>query len=174
MIPIGQEVWAWGIIPFKASSSSSNTSNTPIPLETLNELGVVQVCCSELCALVLTRMGKVYIQFTNVEPQVSMYLWQKLYPVIKEYECVVTTSNCVPWSNKHKTHKEDTECQQNMVCDQAESVALIVRYSQKKEYISFVFYCFENLSIAIMLEPPVRFRWRFQQNVPLLMRPSIK
>ncbi len=29
------------------------------------------------------------------------------------------------------------------------SVALIVRYRQKKECISFVFYCFENLSIAI-------------------------
>ena len=28
------------------------------------------------------------------------------------------------------------------------SAALIVRYSQKKEWISFVFYCFENPSIA--------------------------
>ena len=46
------------------------------------------------------------------------------------------------------------------------SGALIVRYSQKKEYISFVFYCFENLSIVLTLEPLVRFRWDFQQNVP--------
>ncbi len=53
------------------------------------------------------------------------------------------------------------------------SGTLIVRYSQKKEYISFVFYCSENLSIAITLEPVVRFRWSFQQNVPLLMRTSI-
>ena len=45
---------------------------------------------------------------------------------------------------------------------------------EKKECISFVFYCFENLSIAITLEPLVRFRWGFQQNVPLLMRISIK
>ncbi len=49
--------------------------------------------------------------------------------------------------------------------------ALIVKYSQKKEYmISFVFYCFENLSIAITLEPLVQFRWGFQLNVPLLLR----
>ncbi len=54
------------------------------------------------------------------------------------------------------------------------SAALIVRYSQKKECISFVFYCFENLSIAITSEPLVRFRWGFHQNVPLLMRTSIK
>ncbi len=44
--------------------------------------------------------------------------------------------------------------------------------ARKKEYISFVFYCFENLSIAITLELLVRFRWGFQQNVPLLMRTS--
>ncbi len=55
------------------------------------------------------------------------------------------------------------------------SVALIVRYSQKKKCITFVFYCSENLSIVITLEPLVRFRWGFQQNVPhLLMRISIK
>ena len=54
------------------------------------------------------------------------------------------------------------------------SGALNVRYSQKKECISFVFYCFENLSIAITLEPLVRFRWSFQQNVPFLVRISIK
>ena len=39
--------------------------------------------------------------------------------------------------------------------------ALIVRYSQKKECISFVFYT--------TLEPLFRFRWDFQQNVCLLM-----
>ena len=50
------------------------------------------------------------------------------------------------------------------------SAALIVRYSQKKKCISFVFCCFEKLSIAITLEPLVRFRWGFQQNVPLIMR----
>ncbi len=33
--------------------------------------------------------------------------------------------------------------------------ALIMRYSQKKERIYFVFYCFENLSIAITLKPLV-------------------
>ncbi len=38
------------------------------------------------------------------------------------------------------------------------SGALIVRYSQKKERISFVFYCSENLSVAITSEPLVRFR----------------
>ncbi len=48
------------------------------------------------------------------------------------------------------------------------STALIVRYSQKKECISIVFYCSENLSIVITLEPLVQFRWGFQQNVPLL------
>ncbi len=52
--------------------------------------------------------------------------------------------------------------------------ALIVRYSQKKKCISFVFYCFQNLSIAITLDPLVCFRWGFQQNVPLLIRTSIK
>ncbi len=52
--------------------------------------------------------------------------------------------------------------------------ALIERYTQKKGCISFVFYCFENLSIVITLESLVRFRWGFQQNVPLLMRTSIK
>ncbi len=36
------------------------------------------------------------------------------------------------------------------------------------------FYCFDSLSIAITLEPLVQFRWDFQQNVPLLMRISIK
>ncbi len=54
------------------------------------------------------------------------------------------------------------------------SGALTVRYSQKKECISFVFYCFENLSIDIALEPLVQFRWGFQQNVPLVMKPSTK
>ncbi len=52
--------------------------------------------------------------------------------------------------------------------------ALIMRYSQKEECISFVFYCFENLPIAITMEPLVLFKWGFQQNVPLLMRTSIK
>ena len=28
-----------------------------------------------------------------------------------------------------------------------------MRYSQEKEYVSFVFYCLENLSIAVTLEP---------------------
>ncbi len=47
------------------------------------------------------------------------------------------------------------------------SGALIVRYSLKKECISFsffffLFYCFENLSIAITLEPLARVRWGFQ------------
>ena len=46
------------------------------------------------------------------------------------------------------------------------SGALIVRYSQKKELISFVFYCSEeNHSIAYNLEPLVWFRWGFQHNV---------
>ncbi len=40
-----------------------------------------------------------------------------------------------------------------------------MKYSQKKECISFVFCCFENLSTAITLEPLVWFRWGFQQNV---------
>ncbi len=41
------------------------------------------------------------------------------------------------------------------------SGAMTVRYSQKKECISFVFYCFENLSIAKTLEPLVPFWWVF-------------
>ena len=45
------------------------------------------------------------------------------------------------------------------------SGALIVRYRQKKECVSFVFYCFENISNAITLEPLVQFRWGFPQNV---------
>ncbi len=52
------------------------------------------------------------------------------------------------------------------------SGTLIFRYNQKKECISFVFYCFDNLSIVITLEPLVRSGWSFQQNVPLLMRTS--
>ena len=55
------------------------------------------------------------------------------------------------------------------------SEALIVRYSQKNECISFVvFYYFDNLSIAVTLEPLFRFRRAFQQNVPLLIRTSLK
>ncbi len=54
------------------------------------------------------------------------------------------------------------------------SGAFIVKCNQKRECISFVFYCFENLLIAITLEPTVQFWWGFQQNVPLLMRTSIK
>ena len=49
------------------------------------------------------------------------------------------------------------------------SGALIARYSQKKDYISFVFYCFENLAI-LTLKPLVQFRCDYQQNAPLLMR----
>ncbi len=45
---------------------------------------------------------------------------------------------------------------------------LIVRNSQKKKCISIVLYCFENLQLLITLEPLVRFRWGFQQNVPLI------
>ncbi len=45
--------------------------------------------------------------------------------------------------------------------------------ARKKECVSFVFYCFEYLSIVITLEPMVRFRRSFQQNVPLLMKTSI-
>ncbi len=41
------------------------------------------------------------------------------------------------------------------------SAALTVRYGQKKECISFVFYCLENLSIAITLQPLVRFQVEF-------------
>ena len=66
----------------------------------------------------------------------------------------------------------------DMCCDLAGSVGnsgtLIVRYSQKKECIPFVFCCFDNLSIAITLEPLVRFRLGLQQNVPLLTRTSVK
>ena len=38
------------------------------------------------------------------------------------------------------------------------SGSLILMYSQKKESISFVFYCFENPLLAITLAPLVRFR----------------
>ena len=51
--------------------------------------------------------------------------------------------------------------------------ALIVRYNQKKESISFVFFCFKNLSIAITLEPLVPSRWSFQLNVPHLYQQQI-
>ena len=54
------------------------------------------------------------------------------------------------------------------------SGVLIMRYSQKRECISFVLYCFENLSSTITLEPLVRFRWGFQQNVTFLRRTPIK
>ena len=46
------------------------------------------------------------------------------------------------------------------------SAALIVRYSQKKECISIVL---RVLQLLITLEPLHRFRWGFQQNVPLQM-----
>ncbi len=63
-----------------------------------------------------------------------------------------------------------------MCCDLAGSLGSGEHWlwSQKKECVSFVFYCFENLLIAITLEPLVRYRWGFQQNVPLLMRTWIK
>ncbi len=41
------------------------------------------------------------------------------------------------------------------------SGALMVTYSQKKKCIYLVFYCFDNLSIAITLEPLIQFRWVF-------------
>ncbi len=41
------------------------------------------------------------------------------------------------------------------------SGAVIVRYSQKKNFISFVFYCFENPSIALTFEPQVGFSANF-------------
>ncbi len=52
--------------------------------------------------------------------------------------------------------------------------ALIVRYSQKKEWIVFVFYCLRILQSLRTFEPLVRFRWGLQQNVPLHMSTSIK
>ncbi len=61
---------------------------------------------------------------------------------------------------------------QNMCCNLAESVGSW-EHKLHKKCISFVFY-FENLSIAVTLEPLVRFRWGFQQNVPLLIRILIK
>ncbi len=65
-----------------------------------------------------------------------------------------------------------------MCCHLAESVRsrerLLRDMARKKECIYFVFYCFENLSIAKTLEPLVRIKWGFQQNVHLLMRTSIK
>ncbi len=64
------------------------------------------------------------------------------------------------------------------MCDLAGSVGSREHWlwdtAKKQESISFVFYCFENLSIALTLEPLVRFSWGFQQNVPLLMRISFK
>ncbi len=46
------------------------------------------------------------------------------------------------------------------------SAALIVRYSQKKECISIIFYSSEKVQLLITLEPLDRFKWGFQQNVP--------
>ncbi len=62
--------------------------------------------------------------------------------------------------NVYKLYSAPSPCllysQVDMCYDIAESVgALILRYSQKKECISSVFYCFENPSIAITLEPLV-------------------
>ncbi len=46
------------------------------------------------------------------------------------------------------------------------SAALIVRYSQKKECISIIFYSSEKVQLLITLEPLDRVKWGFQQNVP--------
>ncbi len=67
---------------------------------------------------------------------------------------------------------------QYMCCDLAGSVGSQEHWlwdtARKGDALSLVFYCFENLSIALTLEPLVRFRCFFKQNVPLLMRTSIK
>ncbi len=67
------------------------------------------------------------------------------------------------YQNDH--HKKPTAY---MCCDLARSVG------SRQHWLWDTFYCFENLSIVITLEPLVWFRWGFQQNVPLLMRTSIK
>ena len=51
------------------------------------------------------------------------------------------------------------------------SAAFIVRYSLKREYISIVL---RILQLLKTLEPLDRFKWGFQQNVPLQMSTSIK
>ena len=53
-------------------------------------------------------------------------------------------------------------------------VALIVRYSQKKDFISFVFYCLENPSIAYIISYNFDSTGPIQQNVPLQMSTSFK
>ncbi|XP_063970630.1 E3 ubiquitin-protein ligase HERC2-like [Lytechinus pictus] len=67
LIPQGQEVWGWGLLPFKMSGSNP-TCASPCMLESLSEFGVVQMACSERCLIVLTRTSKVYIQHFNNEP----------------------------------------------------------------------------------------------------------
>ncbi len=54
------------------------------------------------------------------------------------------------------------------------SAALIVRYSQKKKWISIVFYCSENPSIAHNFGTTGSIKWGFQQNVPLQMSTNRK
>ena len=63
----------------------------------------------------------------------------------------------------------DDQCSSITICVAIGSIDCEIQ-SEK----GMLFFCFENLSIAITLEPLVRFRWGFQQNVPLLMRISIK
>ncbi len=76
------------------------------------------------------------------------------------------------WARKNKTNQGHNVLRSSRIS--RKSAALIVRYSQKKKWIFIVFYCSKNLQLLITLEPLDRFKWGFQQNVPLLMKTSMK
>ncbi|XP_071496413.1 E3 ubiquitin-protein ligase HERC2-like [Diadema antillarum] len=107
LIPQGQEVWGWGLLPFKMSSTNP-TCATPCVLETLSEYGVVQMCCSEWCLLVLTRTSKVYMQYFNNEPQ-GFHLVEGLanrdvvqiatHPEAKHYLALTADGEVYAWGN---------------------------------------------------------------------------
>ncbi|KAJ8028688.1 E3 ubiquitin-protein ligase HERC2 [Holothuria leucospilota] len=72
LIPSSQEIFGWGLLPFRPDSSSSFGS--PILLEKFGKLGVVHMCVSEWCLLMLTRTGDVYMQYFNNEEQSLHYV----------------------------------------------------------------------------------------------------
>ncbi|PIK33655.1 putative E3 ubiquitin-protein ligase HERC2, partial [Apostichopus japonicus] len=77
LIPSPQEIYGWGLLPFTSDSSGSSSFGRPAQLEKFSKLGVVHMCVSEWCLLILTRTGDVYMQFFNSEEQ-SLYFVEEL------------------------------------------------------------------------------------------------
>lgn len=77
-VAVNQEVLAWGWLAWQGSAGGA----TPLVLDSLNELGGVQMLvCSEKGLLALTRTGKVYSLLYKSETQVclSMLIWIQMF-----------------------------------------------------------------------------------------------